>query len=216
MKILAVSDQEVPLIYSTSVAQRFGNIDLVIGCGDLHFYYLEFLVSALNMPVYYVNGNHTHKIEHTSLGERTYPWGATELHQRCLRDRASGLLLAGIEGSLSYNYGPHQYSQSEMWWMVWGLVPALLINQMRYGRYLDVFVTHAPPWKIHDQDDRPHQGIKAFNWLIKVFQPTYHLHGHIHLYRQDARVETQVGATRVVNTYGYRLLEIDRPLRRKR
>ncbi len=208
MKILAVSDVELGLIYSPQIGQRFKHIDLAIGCGDLPYYYLEYIISSLDIPLYFVRGNHSSRIEAGVLGDRTNPWGAIDLHCRVIRD-STGLLLAGIEGSLRYNYGEHQYSQAEMWSMVFGLTPALFLNHMRYGRYLDIFVTHASPWKIHDMEDLPHRGIKAFNWLIKVFQPTYHLHGHIHVYRTDTITETTVGKTKVINAYGYRELLFD-------
>lgn len=207
MKILAVSDEELGFIYSPQVARRFGDVDLVIGCGDLPYYYLEYIISMLDVPLYFVRGNHASQTEFGSNGERTFPWGAEDLHRRVVRD-PSGLLLAGIEGSLRYNFGAHQYTQAEMWGLAYWLAPRLMLNKIRYGRYLDVLVTHAPPWKIHDMDDLPHRGIKAFNWLVRVFKPMYHLHGHIHVYRSDTITETQVGATRVINTYGYRELTI--------
>jgi Icc-related predicted phosphoesterase len=81
-------------------------------------------------------------------------------------------------------------------------------NKIRYGRYLDIFVTHAPPWGIHDDNDPAHQGVKAFNWLIETFQPTLHIHGHIHVYRPGVTTETKVGRTLVLNTYGYRKLTL--------
>ena len=209
MNILAVSDIEMGIIYSPQIGRRFSHINLAIGCGDLPYYYLEYIISTLNIPLYYVRGNHASQVEVSMQGDRTEPWGAVDLHRHVIRDPASGLLMAGIEGSIRYNYGDHQYSQSEMWGLVFGLMPALFMNRMRYGRYLDIFVTHAPPWKIHDMDDRPHQGIKAFNWLNRVFKPAYHLHGHVHIYRTDTIRETQVGPTRVINTYGYRELTFD-------
>jgi Icc-related predicted phosphoesterase len=208
MRILAVSDVESNLVYSPQIGKRFRDIDLAIGCGDLPYYYLEFIISSLDIPLYFVRGNHASHLESGENGDRTAPWGAIDLHQRVLRDH-SGLLMAGIEGSIRYNNGFHQYTQSEMWSMVMGLVPGLYLNRLRYGRYLDVFVTHSPPWKIHDMEDRPHRGIKAFNWLVKVFQPTFHLHGHVHVYRSDTITETQIGQTRVINTFGYRELTLD-------
>jgi len=90
------------------------------------------------------------------------------------------------------------------------LIPAMILNKIRFGRYLDVFVTHAPPWGIHDQKDLPHQGIRAFKWFIKTFQPFYHLHGHIHVYRPGTTTETTLGKTRVINTFGFRVLPFDR------
>lgn len=213
MKILAVSDTEIGFIYSPMICERFSNIDLVISCGDLPYFYLEYIISMLNIPLYYVRGNHASKMEFASSGlPRTAPWGAYDLHQRVHQDH-SGLLLAGLEGSIQYNLGPFQYSQNEYWFKVFRLVPGLLINKLKSGRYLDVFVTHAPPYHIHDMDDRPHQGIKAFNWLIKVFQPKLHLHGHIHVYRQDTVMSSQVGGTQVINTFGYREINFNLPVR---
>ncbi|HZW04931.1 MAG TPA: metallophosphoesterase, partial [Anaerolineaceae bacterium] len=135
MKILSVSDIELGLIYSAHIAERFGDVDLVISCGDLPYYYLEFMISMLDKPLYFVRGNHASKLEIGVGGVRTAPWGAINLHNRVLRTE-SGLLLAGIEGSVRYNRGPYQYTQGEMWWMVLRMVPALLWNKLRYGRYL--------------------------------------------------------------------------------
>lgn len=215
MKILAVSDVELGFIYNPQIAQRFKDIDLVISCGDLPYYYLEFMVSMLDKPLYYVRGNHASQVEDTVAGERTAPWGAQDMHQR-VRKTPGGILMAGIEGSVHYNNGPNQYSQFEMWVMVLGLVPQLLYNRLRYGRYLDIFITHAPPWKINDMEDLPHNGIKAFRWLIKVFKPAYHLHGHVHTYRNDLPTITEFGETQVVNCYGYRELMFDLPNKPKK
>lgn len=207
MNILAVSDEEIGIIYNPSITERFKHINLVISCGDLPYYYLEYIISTLNKPLYFVRGNHASATEYGTGGDRQFPWGGVDLHQRTRRD-SSGLLMAGIEGCLRYNYGPHQYTQAEMWWMVWMLTPLFFMNRLRFGRYLDVFVAHAPPWRIHDMEDRPHQGIKAYRWLINVFQPTLFLHGHIHLYRHDVVRETLIGGTRVINTYGFREIVI--------
>lgn len=208
MNILAVSDIELNIIYSPAIRERFRHIDLLIGCGDLPYYYMEYMISSLDRTLYYVRGNHAPRFfEEGSGGPRTDPWGGIDLHRRVVRDE-SGLLLAGIEGSLKYNRGKYQYTQNEMWLFTARMVPKLLLNRARYGRALDVFVTHAPPWKIHDADDLPHQGIRAFRWLIQVFQPALHLHGHIHLYQSNIRQQTRIGRTLVANAYGYRELEV--------
>jgi Icc-related predicted phosphoesterase len=91
-----------------------------------------------------------------------------------------------------------------------------MVNKTKSGRYLDIFISHSPPWGIHDKDDLPHQGIKAFRWLIRVFKPRLHLHGHIHLYSQDEPRETRVNKTRVMNVYTYRTIDlIDAPTKDK-
>ena len=132
-----------------------------------------------------------------------------DLHDRVGRFR--GLLLAGFEGSRRYNDGPCQYRESEMRLFALRLVPRLLVNKARYGRYLDVLVTHAPPRGIHDQADPAHAGFGAFRWLIETFQPRYHLHGHVHVYDRRKTCVTQVGRTEVVNVYPYRELTLDIP-----
>lgn len=208
MKILAVSDIELPLIYGPCIRERFHDVDLAISCGDLPYYYLEYIVSMLDIPLYYVRGNHAHAVELSTFGERQSPWGASDLHRRVHQD-ASGLILAGIQGCQRYNNGPYQYTQGQMWALVFNLVPRLMLNKLLHGRFLDIFVTHAPPWQIQDMTDRPHQGIKAFRWLDQVFQPTLHLHGHIHVYRQITTIQSLFHRTRVMNVFGAHEIILD-------
>ena len=207
IKILSLSDVLLDSIYSSQVKTRFADVDLILGCGDLAYYYLEYVVSSLNVPLFYVRGNHSNLVEHTSSGPKMYPHGGTNLHRRVINHH--GLILAGIEGSLRYRNGPFQYSQSEMWGHVLRIVPSLLKNKAVHGRYLDIFISHAPPWGIHDKQDLPHQGIKAFRWLLEKFRPKYHFHGHIHIYRQDEKTITKFQSTNVINTFGFAETEIE-------
>lgn len=207
MKILAVSDTENRLVYSPALAERFAGVGLVVSCGDLAPEYLEFIQSSLDVPLYYILGNHDRRPLKAGGESRHYD-GAANLHRRLLR--CGELSLAGLEGSLLYNREGPQYTQAAMWAGVLSLVPALLANRIRSGRFLDIFVSHAPPWGIHDiPDDPPHRGFKAFRWLIDVFQPAVHLHGHIHLIHPSAERETASGRTRVINAYGYREVEMN-------
>jgi Icc-related predicted phosphoesterase len=120
-----------------------------------------------------------------------------------------GLILAGLGGSVRYRPdGDHQYTQAEMRRRTLALMPRLWINRIRYGRALDLFITHSPPKGIHDGVDPAHVGFAAFNRFIERFQPRYLLHGHSHVWRRDTIVTTQVGATTVVNVCPYRVIEI--------
>lgn len=202
MKILSLSDMTVPFIYSSHVRRRFGNVNLVLGCGDLSYLYLEYVLTALNIPLFFVRGNHDKIVEYSAWGQRTAPAGATDLHRQVCNYR--GLLLGGVAGSLRYRPGPFQYTQGEMFRNVLSLVPSMLANRIQYGRFLDIFITHAPPFGIHDEADLTHTGIKAFRWLDKVFRPAYHIHGHMHIYRPDTVTETRFGKTLVINTYPYK------------
>lgn len=202
-KLLCLSDVEVPAIYSPQIRDRFPGLDAVISCGDLSWHYLEYVVSMLDLTLYYVQGNHVFDIEDPEGEIRHHPQGAVNLHRQVIYDPHLDLILVGIEGSLRYNRGVYQYTQRQMWQMVFGLVPQLVVNKMRYGRYLDIFVTHAAPTGVHDEDDPAHKGVDAFRWLIENFSPKLHLHGHIHLYNPLKVHETILGETRVINCYGH-------------
>ena len=212
LKALTISDKVMPFIYSSTVRKRFADVDLVISCGDLviscgdlPYYYLEYIISMLNKPLFFVRGNHANVVEHGSYGQRTEPWGAIDLHRTVLNH--NGLLIAGFEGSMRYNKGNFQYTDSQMYSYIARLLPRLLLNRALYGRYLDVLVTHAPPRGIHDQPDRCHTGFAAFRWFLKHIRPRYMLHGHIHVYHSNTITHTTFDNTEVINCYGYREIE---------
>lgn len=202
ISVLSVSDKVEEIIYSPQLRRRFCDVEFVISCGDLPYYYVEYIVSALDKPVFFVRGNHAKILEYSDSGPRSSPLGAFDLHRKSYT--LNGVIIAGIEGSIRYNTGPFQYTQREMWLNTLSIVPKLVMNRARFGRYLDIFVSHAPPWQINDRMDWPHQGIKSFRWLIEVFRPMYHFHGHIHLYGPDNPQIVVHHGTEVVNTYGHR------------
>lgn len=211
MRVLAVSDKVEPILYSGVVNERVGPVDLILSCGDLPFYYIEFLVSMVNRPCYYVFGNHGREIEYQggNWDKKTEPMGAVNLHTVTACE--NNLLMAGLEGSMRYNNAPkYQYTEQGMWNNISRLAPKLLYNKLRYGRYLDVLVAHSPPLGIHDQPDRAHTGFKSFLTFMRWFKPRYLLHGHIHLYRLNGVVtQTQYYNTEVINVYPYRILELE-------
>jgi Icc-related predicted phosphoesterase len=212
MRALLISDHVEPVLYGPTLLARVGQVDLIISCGDLPFYYIEFIISTLNRPAYYVFGNHGREYQvHSGKGDdfhvQSAPFGATDLHGRSVN--VGGLLLAGLEGSMRYNLSADkQYTDSEMWRNIFKLMPSLLYNRIRYGRWLDVLVTHSPPLGIHDQPDRAHIGFRAFLPFMRWFKPRYLLHGHIHLYRGNEVTRTAYHATTVVNVYPFKLLDL--------
>jgi len=208
VKILFVSDKVVEHLYNPHIIHRHNDIDLIVGCGDLPYYYLEFLLSMLNIPLLYVHGNHDPEKEYLADGTAVSgPSGGFNLHRTSLYEKR--LLLAGLEGSVRYRDGLFQYTQYEMWFNVVQLIPQLVINKLRYGRYLDVFVAHSPPYGIHNGEDRVHIGFRAFLWLMQVFKPRYMVHGHQHIYSPNEITETQYMETKVINIYPYKILEIE-------
>ncbi len=202
MRVLTISDQVIESLHGSALTHYARGVELVLSCGDLPADYLEYIVSMLNVPLFYVMGNHG-----GDGSEKVYPEGCENVHARTVEHR--GLLIAGLEGSMRYNNRPKfQYTENEMRAQVAALTPALMLNRARYGRYLDVLLTHAPPFQIHDDSDLPHHGFKAFVWLMDHYQPRYLIHGHVHVYDSRAETITQRGATTIVNAYGYKILDI--------
>jgi len=210
MKILTISDRVDELLYSSAIRQALGDVDLVLSCGDLPQYYLEYIVSMLGGPLFYVIGNHPYEIRGVfeNPDKWEYPKGGENLDGRAVCYR--GLLIAGLQGSMCYNDNPYfQYTDREMALKVWQLAPWLVLNKLRYGRYLDILIAHAPPYGIHDKPDPCHQGFRAFLTLMRYFQPRYLIHGHVHVYNPYEIRESICRRTLVINTYGYRTMNVE-------
>ncbi len=207
MKILALSDQVSKAIYNTRICERFGDVDLVLSCGDLPYSYLEFVATMLDAPCLFVHGNHD-ALEYTSGGQvLTSPGGWMDVDGRSVW--VKGIIVAGMEGSMRYKpRAPYQYTEQEMLVKVLRLAPRLAMNRLLYGRYVDVLITHAPPLGIHDGKDWPHRGFRVFRDLMERFRPRYLLHGHKHIYGPETW-RTRHQQTEVINVYPFRIIEFD-------
>lgn len=209
MRVLVISDKVEPILYGPSINKKVGKVDLIISCGDLPFYYIDYVISMINRTCYFVFGNHGKKVEYQ--GDQwtpvTGPPGAINLHT--CHHREQDLLLLGLEGSLRYNNAPDfQYTETQMFFNIVKALPGLFYNRLRYGRWLDVLVTHAPPFGIHDEDDLAHQGFRSFLTFMRWFKPRYLLHGHIHIYRRDTVTQTRYYETEVINVYPFKILDL--------
>lgn len=220
MKILCVSDEKDPLVYSQNIKERFKEIELVIGCGDLSIEYYEFIVTMLNKPLLFVYGNHNfagfkyfkknvkdpHEDYLDAINYKKEYYGSIYIDGKVKKEK--GLLIAGLGGSMRYNKGEHQYTEFQMFLRILMLVPRLLWNKIIYKRYLDILVTHAPPKGIHDEKDICHRGFKVFLWFMQLFRPKYLIHGHVHIYDINQQRITKYQNTFVVNAYGHIVLDI--------
>jgi predicted phosphodiesterase len=218
MRILTVSDKVEPVLYGPFIRERVGQVDLILACGDLPYYYLEYIVGLLDVPLFYVHGNHDKVITPSANGiasnEATVSW-ATNLHGRALEHK--GLLLAGLEGCRRYAPDrPFQYSEREMKLYTTLLGLKLWPNKVRRGRFVDVLITHAPPRGIHDDEDLPHQGFESYLEFMRAYRPMLLIHGHQHVYNRNLATETVFEDTQVLNTYGYRVIELAQADRRWR
>ena len=197
MRILTVSDRVESVLSDREAPSRFPGVELILSCGDLPPEYLSSLRGIFEVPLYYVLGNHDIRYESTR------PLGCTDLHAKLVRFQ--GIRLLGLEGSRWYNGGPQQYSEREMKRIIWGLRPKLWI-----GKGLDIILTHAPPRHIHDEEDQCHRGFRSFRWLVDKYSPRYFIHGHTHaLFTDPSERITTVNRTKVINSYGYFIFDIE-------
>jgi len=215
MRILCVSDQVDPLVYSPRMRERFKDVALVLSAGDLPPEYLGFITSMLNKDLVYVAGNHdleeleAHGIARWSLAGEPgrLATGAVDIGFKIIE--AEGLIILGLPGSMLYNKGQNQYSEFAMSFRIALLVPRLFLNKLLRGRAVDIVLTHASPRGIHDRDDLCHRGFKCFLWVMRVFKPKWLVHGHIHLYDlADVRI-SGYGETTVINAFGHWILDTE-------
>lgn len=202
MKVLAISDEEERCLYSPSIRERFGDVALVLSCGDLRPGYLEYIVTLLNVPLCYVRGNHDREFGR----QLRWPGGCENVHQRTVY--VAGLLVGGLEGSVGDRPERVHYTQGEMYLQMARMVPRLLWNRQRHGRYLDILVTHAPPHGIHTLPDPAHQGFRAFLTFMDWFRPRFLVHGHCISYHPGYPRRTRYRETEVVNAFGYQVLDL--------
>lgn len=197
MKILTVSDTVETALYDNFQIENFPNIEMILACGDLPEEYLSFLVTMLNVPLYYVRGNHDIR------PDGYMPGGCIDLNEKLVIHR--GIRLMGFQGSHWYNGKPCQYTERQM---------SRKIKKMRlklwWHKGVDIIITHAPPRHIHDKNDLCHRGFKCFRKIIDRYAPSYFIHGHMHFnYTMNARRMTKVNGTKVINSYGHFIFEIN-------
>jgi len=217
LKILCISDQIDPQIYSPRIKERFADVDLILAAGDLPLDYFDFIISTLNKPLFFVFGNHhTEDLRHyrkvwndPMLQEDKNYMGCGAVHLGSKLKVEGKLILAGLGGSMRYNNGLNQYTEFEMYLEICKIIPRLLWNRIRRGRYLDILLTHSPPSGIHDKNDKCHSGFKAYLWFMKIFKPKFLVHGHIHLYDLCEIRSTQWRDTTVINAYSHYLINTD-------
>ena len=187
MKILAVSDEEVPALWDYYRPGRLDEYELIISCGDLKAEYLSFLVTMSKARLLYVHSNH----------DESYPVGGIDGCD-CIDDQLvvyRGLRILGLGGCRQYHPGKVQYTEAQM---------RRRILRLRYALWrsggVDLVVTHAPPEGIGDLDDPAHRGFAALRELLDRYHPSYLLHGHVHLrYGADLQRVQEYNGTRVIN-----------------
>jgi len=196
----------VDRLYSLCSSGHFRETELILGCGDLPYPYLENLLTLLNVPLYYVPGNHDPNYNPES--SLAHVEGGSNLDLKMVRFKK--FLIGGLGGSVRYRpNGTNQHTQTDAYLRAFRMLPQLFLNQLNYGRSLDILITHSPPFGIHDENTQAHQGLKAINWLLRVAKPRYHFHGHTHFQRGNlSPSESTHQLTKIINVFPYKIIEV--------
>lgn len=227
--MLAVADTEDRALQHVDPERwKSKHIELIVSCGDLKPSYLDFLVSIFNVPCFYVRGNHDTTYTPEALG------GCVNLDGRV--ETYKGIRFFGLEGSRWYNGGPAQYTERQMRWRAFWAQLALrqsggadvfvahspprfcpipeercrCINPPEGTPPNPVGATCLldPDRRTWDLADLPHRGFATYAQLIRKYRPRYFLHGHTHLAYGTRPRELTLGTTRVIDAYGYVLLDL--------
>jgi len=208
MKILTVSDKvEKSFFKKYFLEEKCQGIHLILACGDLPSYYLEYLVNSLNVPLYYVPGNHDEQPYQPCSTKEPFAKGCINIDQRVIVFKH--LLIGGLAGALRYKKGKYLYTEAQMHRKIFSMTPRLLVNKIKFKRYIDILITHAPPFGINDEKDLAHRGFKEFLTFMKTYKPTYLIHGHTPRQGGEGRAMSYYDPTWVINTNPYRILDID-------
>lgn len=213
VKALVLSDVVSEALYSRELQSVVGDVDVILSCGDLPYEYLDYVATVLDVPLYYVLGNHDHTVYREGGAAHEGPEAGCAIDGRVVEVRSrkgERLLVAGLGGSRCYNRGPHQYTEWEMAARIGRMLPSLWWNRWRWGRGADIVVTHAPPRGIHDGRDPCHTGFETLLRLMDWFRPLFLFHGHVHPAYGEDIAPRRHGSTDVRSIHGYSVVEVRR------
>ncbi len=195
MKILAISDEEVPGFYEYYTPGTFNEYDLILACGDLKRRYLEFIVTLAPCPVLYVRGNHDESFNTDP------PQGCI-----CVEDQIyvhNGIRIMGLGGCYKYREGTNFYTEKEMrkrvgklWFQLWR------------HKGIDILLTHAPAYRLNDMEHLAHRGFQCFRDVMEKYHPRYFIHGHVHRnYGRNIPQKSHYQETTVINACGHYVID---------
>lgn len=204
MRILCISDVEEKLLWDYYKPGMLDGYDLILAAGDLDADYLEFIATFAHCPVLYVPGNHDQDYLNNP------PGGCMNIDGRLVVYK--GVRILGLGGSMRYKRGAFMYTEPEMSRRV-----KRLRFHLRWRKGFDILLTHSPALGLNDGTDLPHTGFACFGTLIDLFQPSYHVYGHMHLqYTGGLGQIERVGNTRLINASKRTVIELpDREYKRE-
>ena len=204
MRILTVSDRvEKSFLREDLLREKCEGVRLILACGDLPSYYLEYLLNSLNVPLYYVPGNHD---EQVYSAKEPFARGCKNIDETVIA--FEGLLVGGLGGGFRYRNGKYLYTEKQMQRKVRRMIPRMALNKIKYKKYLEILITHAPPFGIHDGRTLAHRGFKQFLKFMKKYRPAYLIHGHTAPAAENGTPTSHHSSTKIINTNNFRILDI--------
>ena len=196
MKILLLADEESKYYWDYFEKSKLEGSDLIISCGDLAPQFLSFMATFAKVPILYVHGNHD------ACYDETPPDGCI-----CIDDDVyvhEGVRIAGLGGSMCYNFGMYQFTEDEMKKRV-----RKLRRKIKKAGGLDILITHSPAFELNDSTDLPHTGFQEFYQILDEYEPLLFAHGHVHInYGRDFKRISEYKNTKVVNAFEKYIIEI--------
>lgn len=147
MKILAIADR--PPREKIGIILSKNTVDLIVTLGDLEQTELADLDNITNMPKLGVYGNHC-------SGIYFEPLNITNLHLKTFT--YEGVTFGGFEGCVRYKNDQYakMYTEDEAEFL------------LKDFPYVDVMLTHCPPFGINDEPEEiAHRGFKAYVLILK-------------------------------------------------
>jgi hypothetical protein len=208
-QILALADEIDRSLESAETRAGLGQVDLIVGCGDLPVDYLRFVTDVFEtVPLAYVRGNH-------DVGGDWETGDATAVHlPEPLPDGQpwtdGQITVVGFSGIP--RHGGAKGLQVGSFTRVNRVLMAWLRLRRRPAAQPVLFISHVAPRGINDGPDRMHRGSRALRWLAARLEPPLWLHGHTTLLTrrlEDRSVRS--GPTLFYNAAGAVLVELRPP-----
>jgi uncharacterized protein len=206
IRLLAVSDAPDPALEHEANRQALGQLDAIVGCGDLEPSYLGFLADAFHVPLAFVRGNHDRGGQWRGMSrEAPAPMSSGRLTELC------GVTIAPFSWPGLGSDRVALRDERRAWWDVFRAARQLFVRRLRRDGGPVLFVSHAPPRGVGDAATDPyHLGYAAYRWLLDRVRPPLWLHGHTTIATvkdwRDAH-----GPTTVANVTGSVVVELVPP-----
>jgi uncharacterized protein len=196
VRILAVSDEPERTLDDDRSRAALGDLDLVVGCGDLEPSYLRFVADPVAAPFVYVRGNHD-RGEGWDRGSPQLPEPLVQTDFAEGAFRVLGLSWPGGHGGRAIRDERAAWTQA---------LRAALRGRGRAGGL--IVASHVPPLALGDDPADPyHTGFSGYRWLLRRLRPPLWLHGHTPTPPGRAPVVRE-GGTTLINVTGAVLLEL--------